>query len=240
MKKPIIGITSGWEPGIHVEGWPTIYVNKDLTDNIYENGGIPLIIPVTHNFNALEEAILNCDGIILSGETLSIKRNVLIEGEENQLRKSNPYRYDYEYNLIKLALKKKIPLMGICRGFQVLNVVAGGKFTDYDIHMIKGVCHQQQGIKNPNEGIHSITILEESKLRKIIGKEKILVNSFHRQGMEKLAPNFIATAFSEDNNIEAIEYDGDLLIWGFQFHPEMFQDKEFKNIFKEFINELKN
>ena len=233
----IIGVTTGWEPGVTVKGWPSVYVNKHLTDCIYQAGAIPLMIPVTDNHCALQKALRHCDGLIMSGETLSIQQNVMVENETNLLRKSNPIRYDYEAYLIKTAIALQIPVLGICRGFQVMNVELGGEVTDYDINIDNHILHQQNEVLPPEEGAHKISIMENTILQKIVNRSELFVNSYHRQGTVKVAPGFVVSAVSDDGNIEAIESVRTPTMIGVQFHPEMMQGAEFFQIFCNLVQD---
>lgn len=234
---PIIGITCGWEPGTIVEGWPSVYVNKHLTDCVYRAGGIPLIIPLTEQHDRLHAALACCDGLILAGETMSIKHNVIEENETNLLRRSNPVRYDYEAAVIREARQLQLPILGICRGFQVLNVELGGEVTDYDINIGNTVLHQQGGQKTPDLAAHTVTLTPGTMLHQVIGQDILPVNSFHRQGTVRIAPGFIVSARSDDGNIEAFETVDGPMNMGVQFHPEMLDDPMYQRIFNHLVNQ---
>lgn len=230
-----IGITSGWEPGTVVEGWPLVYANKGIIDIIVGAGAIPIIIPVVEDEGLYENYMDMIDGIIVSGEVLSIKRNVFEDGGDNVLYNSNPLRYRNEKAAIQMAIRKNIPILGICRGHQVLNVEEGGTMKDGDITIGNEVIHQQGGIKPPDQTAHAISIVQGTKLHKMLNEETVEVNSFHRQAVGKIPSGYIASAISEDGNIEAIETEDSRLIMGLQFHPEMMEGHIWSQFFKNFI-----
>jgi putative glutamine amidotransferase len=234
-----IGITSGWEPGTVVEGWPLTYVNKNITECIEEAGAIPVIIPVLENEELIDRYMGIIDGIVVSGEVLSIKRNVVKAIGKNILQNSNPLRYKNELAVIKAAKKFRKPLLGICRGLQVLTIVEGGSVLDDDINVGNDIIHQQGGIKPPDAAIHSIRIAPESKLWGMLKRDHLMVNSFHRQALESVPDGYIASAVADDGNIEAIETKGNDFIMGLQFHPEMLKEDVWKGFFKEFISVVK-
>lgn len=146
MKEKLkIGISSGWEPGQLVEGWPLTYAIRNLVQVVEREGHIPYVLPVLDNPSAavMEEMLGILDGVILSGEVLSIKRNVVDELKTNILRSSNPLRYDNEASIIRAAGKRKLPILGICRGFQVMAMELGGEVLDGDVNRDNYIIHQQ-------------------------------------------------------------------------------------------------
>lgn len=235
-----IGITGGWEPGTVVEGWPLVYTNKGVVENVEKHGALPIIIPILEEIEAYEQYMEFIDALIVSGEMLSIKKNVLKEGGDNPLYNSNPLRYENEKAAINAAIKKGIPILGICRGHQVLSVELGGTMKEGDITENNPIMHQQGNIELPTVGVHNIKIKSDTKLYDLIKTDQIMVNSFHRQAVENVPTGFIVSATTEDGNIEAIEYDGEEFIVGVQFHPEMMQGNIWDNFFKEFIQIAKD
>ncbi len=235
-----IGVTSGWEPGTIVEGWPLVYVNKDITDHLAKAGAIPFIIPISENEALTESYLEMADGLVVAGEVLSIKRNVFIDGGNNVLYNSNPLRYKNESVIIKKALEMNIPILGICRGYQVLNVEEGGTMKEEDITIGNKIIHQQGGIASPEQSIHEISIKKGTKLFKMLNKTKIKVNSFHRQALKSIPSGYVVSAFAQDGNIEAIETEDERLVIGTQFHPEMLKDGIWHEFFKSYIKAVKH
>lgn len=232
MDKVRVGITSGWEPGSLVSGWPLIYTVKACVDAVEKVGGIPLILPVMSNASSRNRVLDVVDALIVSGEVLSIKHDVLKNKNSMSLENQNPLRYANERDYIKGALKRRIPLLGICRGHQVLNVVCGGMMYLDDISLLKpenAVMHQQ-GDKKPEEAVHSISA--EGQLAEILGKKELMVNSFHRQAVKNPPPGFNVVARSQDGMIEAIASTEHDFALGLQFHPEVLPDPIWLNIFK--------
>jgi putative glutamine amidotransferase len=235
MAKTRVGITSGWEQGTLVEGWPLIYTIKSCVDVVEKAGGIPLVLPVMSQTASSIEALNVIDAVIISGEVLSIKRDVLANKNARDLESQNPLRYANERDYIKSALERGIPLLGICRGHQVLNVVCGGSLYLDDSHLqqLDNAVTHQQGSKRPEETIHSITT--DGILAKILGKKEIMVNSFHRQMVKEPPPGFDVVARSKDGMIEAIASTEHDFVLGLQFHPEVMSDPIWLNVFKSLI-----
>ncbi len=161
------------------------------------------------------------DGILLTG---GVDLDPMLFNEEPRpdLGRLDPYRDFFEFHLTEIALKKDIPILGICRGCQILNVVAGGTVIQ-DITTTFGkeniLKHQQRAPRwYPT---HSVEIKEGSKLEKIFGCNELKVNSFHHQAIKEPGPGFIASAHAKDGVIEAIEGIDYHYAVGVQWHPEL-------------------
>lgn len=232
--KVVIGITSGWEPGTVVNDWPLVYVNKGLVESLEKAGAVPVIIPVLGG-GGWQDYLSFVDGVVASGEVLSIKRNVMKDGGDNVLYNSNPLRYENEANVIKLAVARGIPVLGICRGYQVLNVEMGGTMKAGDITEGNEVMHQQGGIVPPWQGVHEVKIVPGTKLHRMLQVDQVLVNSFHRQAVERIPEGYVVRGVAPDGNIEAIEFAGEEFVMGLQFHPEMLPGEVWENFFQQFV-----
>ena len=210
MEKPIIALTC---PGKVNEKKNTKYINCEYfyIKSIEKSGGFPLIVDVS--FMPLEKNILDIiSGILITGggdinpETYKERKKAETEGIDNE-------RDLFEIQLAKIAWEKQIPLMGICRGIQVINVAYGG--TLYQ--------HLPNHKYNNN---HTVKIDKTSILYSAFGKEKLMVNSYHHQAVKKIPSTLKPTAFSpNDGTIEAIESTGNNFIMGIQWHPERMYDK---------------
>ena len=238
MKEKLrIGISSGWESGQLVEGWPLIYTIRNLVQVIEREGHIHYVLPVLDKPTApvIEEMLGILDGVILSGEVLSIKRNVVNELKTNILRSSNPLRYDNEASIILAARKRKLSILGICRGFQVMAMELGGEVLDGDVNINNYIIHQQGTLFPPTKAVHTINIMQGSLLHQLLGKDRVMVNSFHRQAVLKVPNNFSVSAISEDEVIEGMESRHGSIQLGLQFHPEMLPEKIWGQFFHNWL-----
>ena len=230
--KPVIGITT--------------YINKDsfrsysrvgyeYIDKIEKSGGIPLEIPILQDFTIelLSHLMDSFDGIIFSGGG---NIDSLWYGEQPLEKQSieTELRNRFERALFFVAKEKKVPILGICRGCQLINILQGGSlFQNIDIQMNTEIDHE--GVdKRIEEKQHIVYIEKDSLLAKIFNKSEISVNSFHVQCIKQLGENLKVTAKSEDGIAEAIEYEGDFFMQGVQWHPEALDDQ--LPLFKEFVN----
>lgn len=231
-KKPIIGITPAFDASDD-----RTYLYTNYHDSVILAGGIPLIFPMTDNNDILETLTLKCDGLILSGGPDIDPSNY---GEENiNCRTISKERDMLEFFVFKKALELRMPVFGICRGIQTINVAMGGTLyqdISKDIKREDPVFHNQKEPKTDTS--HFIDIVPDSFIRLVFNSSKARVNSFHHQSVKDVAPGFKVTSLSSDNVIESIEYTKDVFITGVQWHPERMwkKDNDNLNIFRMFID----
>ncbi len=148
----------------------------------------------------------------------------------------SPIRDIIEIELCKTALKKNIPILGICRGCQVLAIASGGNiYQDIYSQYKTNIKHSQQAPKY--YPTHNITIESNSKIFNIYNMKRISVNSFHHQSISIVSKEFIISAKSDDNIIEAIEHKYNKFCIGVQWHPETMFERYSNQLelFKAFI-----
>ncbi|BDR55972.1 gamma-glutamyl-gamma-aminobutyrate hydrolase family protein [Xylocopilactobacillus apis] len=226
MKKPIIGISGstlidqdGIFPGYHHS-----YVNEDYVISVQKNGGIPLIIPFNTDHEVIKEQVEQIDGLILSGGHDVTPINYHEEPLE-KLQETSPQRDDFDFTLIKEAMTRKLPILGICRGIQIINTYFGGSLYQ-DLSYRKELTYRHMQKYSPTEVTHHIEVQQQSQLHDILGKNSLIVNSFHHQILKDLAPNFKAVAHAKDGVIEAIESKDYPYLLGIQWHPEMLHESQ--------------
>jgi putative glutamine amidotransferase len=232
QKRPVIGITSAYEYEKE-----RIYIKSNYYDAILISNGLPIIFPITEKEDCISEYVDLCDGFLFTG---GLDLDASYYGEDNQqyMGRICPKRDYMEMKLIKQAIDSKKPLLGICRGFQLLNVAMGGSlFQDiYEQSTSNNLIqHQQQAPRwYPS---HKVSIEKPSHMYNIFGEESVSVNTFHHQAVKKLAKGFRATAFAPDGIIEAIELKDANFVAGVQWHPEDMWSKyeKFKNLFKYLV-----
>lgn len=228
MKK-IIGLTCKEERDID---YPSQAVNEDYIDAVMKAGGVPILLPICDE--EMIDAQLNCiDGLIVCG---GIDINPLFYHENCQFEQSeSSFRRDsYELKLIQKCAQKKIPILGICRGQQMINIAFKGTLYQ-DNKMLSPSVMQHQQQERKEYPIHSIQIEKDSFLYPLLG-ESYYVNSLHHQSIHQLAAGFRVIAKADDQIIEAIQHNK-FNIWGVQFHPEMMHNRDIKmqNIFTWFV-----
>lgn len=217
---PVIGISTNFltvDKGKFL-GMERIYVNKDYVDAVVKAGGIPLLLPPVENDGILRQYVRTCDGFILAGGG-DINPILYHENPHPRLEEFHTRLDEAQWLLTEEILKADKPLLAICRGAQLLNVVQGGTLWQdiSDIHP-PVMLHSQYG---PREDVfHPVSLEPVSILGRIFG-EKLNVNSFHHQCLHKTGKELEVTATAPDGVIEAIEMPSHRFVVGVQWHPEM-------------------
>ncbi|RRK10929.1 gamma-glutamyl-gamma-aminobutyrate hydrolase family protein [Lactiplantibacillus garii] len=225
MTKPIIGIA----PGTLVvnsqmfPGRERDYVNRDFLRSITDNGGVPLVLPVTTDAETVNRYVSLIDGLLLCG---GHDVAPFTYGEEAlpKLGEIDPQRDAYEIALTKAVHAAHKPVLGICRGMQIMNAGYGGTIYQDVSYMPagQGTLKHMQG-QTAAYGMHHVTVAPDSVLAGYLGATTLAVNSFHHQTLHKIAPGFKTVATAPDQVIEAIEATDGGLQLGVQWHPEMMQ-----------------
>ena len=233
-RRPIIGITGNYDAGkcTLLEGYYR---------SVLEAGGMPLIIPPTDDTDAMLSLLDRVDGIILSGGG---DINPLYLGEEpiRELSSVNPARDWHELMLVRLAANRQIPILGICRGIQVMTAALGGKLYQ-DIYKEASATLKHSQDTERHVCTHTVHITKESLLYKIFGTEVLPVNSFHHQAVKEAAPGFAVSALSPDGLIEAVESTHYKSMIGVQWHPECMilgSDRSMMPLFDWMVSEARS
>ena len=229
--KPRIGISANHKDDLSCIA--DTYVNS-----VVKAGGAPVLIPVITDEEALTEIIDILDGLIMSGGG-DINPLFLHEEPIPQLQDVDSVRDQYDLLILRLATDRQLPVMGICRGHQLINVFFGGTIYQ-DINSQKpGVLKHSQSMPR-TQASHSVKITDGTKLSKILdGAETLQVNSFHHQAVKDVAPEFVSSAVAPDGINEGIEHP-ERDIFSVQWHPEGFASVDDEQALKLFRYEVEN
>ena len=239
-KKPLIGVSGSMLSSTKYLNYYFSYVSDYYIQSIVKAGGIPVIIPIVRDLSVVPEQIRGLDGLILSGGA-DINPLKYQEEPTRTIGSIHPERDDFDYALLKSALKEKVPVLGICRGHQFLNVFHGGTLHQ-DIESAYEGAYEHRQTGNHEFGTHTVLIEKKSWLYKVLGKKQIIVNSLHHQAVKDLAPGFKITATSKDGVVEGIEKKKGSFCVGVQWHPEMMhgRDSEMLKLIKAFVKVSKD
>ena len=231
---PLIGISANYREGDSC-------IENSYALSILEAGGVPVLIPVCTDIEILRETVKRLDGLLLTGGG-DINPLFAKEDPIPQLQEYNIIRDQYDFTLVKLATDRCIPIFGICRGHQVINLAFGGNnYQDiYSQRQTPTLKHSQSVSRE--YGSHTVLIEKESQLFNIMGTDSLVVNSFHHQAIKDVAPGFHVSATSPDGIIEAMEGMPAYPIFSVQWHPEKMAvrpDQQMQRLFHYFVNEAK-
>ena len=212
MSKPFIGILAGiLSPGTKSQSVKRYFANYSYVNAVSKNGGTPIILPDT-------ESLSLCDGIIFPGGP-DVDPELYNEQPHRELGQVNRVNDDFWIEAASFAVSHKVPVLGICRGLQLLNVFCGGTlYQDIKSERQGSINHTQESARSALS--HKVNINEDSRLYKILGEKVISVNSLHHQAIKSCAGNLNVSAHAiEDGVIEGVE-SPDGLIMAVQWHPE--------------------
>ena len=227
MKKPLIGLTVSQLTRSHNRKANLLLT--DYGEAIRAAGGIPLLIPNEYppeNLAALRDVL---HGILLTGGG-DIDPSMYQSGPDEYAENIVEARDRVEKALVELAVKTDWPLLGICRGQQMLNAALGGAlYTHIPQHCNTEIVHSQPESMPPGLLVHEVEILAASRLGNIIPSTRIMVNSRHHQAIKVLAQRLKPTAYAEDSIIEGVELPTHPFALGVQWHPESLPSDPYMN-----------
>jgi gamma-glutamyl-gamma-aminobutyrate hydrolase PuuD len=182
---------------------------------------LPLMVPVAEGARAcLPDYLENMQGLlIVEGEDIQPKHFKANRENYLHLEKTHPLKDDIEIELIRHALQRHVPILGICRGSQLLNVVCGGTLYG-DVQKVKKSRLKHINYDHYDSYRHPISIVAGSPLQKWYSRKSLRVSSYHHQGIRELAPRFLPMAYAKDGLIEAYYDPKEKFVVGLQFHPE--------------------
>jgi|SRR6056297_174002 len=239
MKNPVIGLTSSlmfMKKNYRFPNYKRIYINKDYVKAIENSGGVPIIIPIDSKKLSVNYYLSKINGLLITGG-VDINPKYYNEKPHEKIGKIIDERDSLDFTLLKKAMNKNIPVLGICRGMQLLNIYyRGSLYQDQSLNNNLNLDHYQNN-PDPSTLGHSIEVYKKTKLYSIVKNNNFKVNSYHHQFIKKVGENLRISAKSSDGSIEGIETNDSQFIIGIQWHPERIYEnsKESKLIFENFI-----
>jgi gamma-glutamyl-gamma-aminobutyrate hydrolase PuuD len=182
---------------------------------------LPVMVPVVEGARAcLPGYLADMRGLLLvEGEDIEPKHFKATRENYSHLEKTHPLKDEIEMELIRQALRMSLPILGICRGSQLLNVVCGGTLYG-DVQKEKKSCLKHINFDRYDSYRHPISIVAGSPLEKWYARKALRVNSYHHQGIRDLAPRFQPMAYAKDGLVEGFYDPKENFVVGLQFHPE--------------------
>lgn len=232
MKRPIIGITLDYEDDKKYSAFPYYALRENYINAVIKHGGHPILLPF--DIDSVSRYVDIIDGLILTGGNFDISPTLYGEESFHETTTLKESRTKFEWDITLQAIQKQLPILGICGGMQLLNVISGGNLIQHIPDAIDN--HIGHEAKPYDATSHSISIKEDSKLYVLSDhKNSNRVNSSHHQAVGKVGNNMKISATASDGVIEAIESSDESYMIGVQWHPEYQLTNLDKNLFRDFI-----
>ncbi len=215
--KPIIGVTTVTH---RYERGTITKVSTNFANAISKGGAVPLHIPILKTKEQAREILSVIDALVISGGDESVHPMFYGQPYSKHHVCCYPERDEWEIMLVREAADMGVPMMGICRGMQLLNVAFGGNLINNLHNEIDEVNGHWGGNIDMAFAVHTLKLKTGSIMHDIFGKDTIMVNSFHNQVVKDLGEGFTPTAWAEDGLIEAFENPHHNYTVGVQWHPE--------------------
>lgn len=211
--KPIIGVTP-----LYDKSKASYWMLPGYFQCIEKAGGIPIMLPLTTDLNTIEQLADAFSGFVFTGGD-DVSPSLYREEKRSVCGAPNLARDQFEHDLFHAVMCRDKPVLGICRGIQMINVLLGGTlYQDLPTEFVSTICHQQ---KPPyDQAAHIVNIQNDSPLFELLKKTEINVNSYHHQAISTISPELKPMAFAPDGLIEAIYRPESRFVWALQWHPE--------------------
>ncbi len=234
--RPLIGISIA--AGLSPNGRPYHRSYAMNAQAIMDAGGLPVYVPTGLPDDVLRELYERLDGVMLPGG--GDVRPIVYGADAHPLTNTiDDARDTLEISLARWAYDDDVPLFGICRGHQVMNVALGGTLVqDIPSEVGADIPHETPDTEARSTIKHAVTIAPESRLASILGETRVQVNSLHHQAIEQIAPGMTITALAPDEIVEAMESPDKTFALSVQWHPEdLYQTSaEMRRLFRSFID----
>ena len=216
-RRPIIGVTLDSEPAGGYAKLPWYALRENYCDVVAAAGGLPIALP--HEPDLADHYLALIDGLVVTGGAFDVDPSLYGAAERHGTVTLNERRTRFEWAITRSAVERDLPVLGICGGQQLLNVVLGGTLIQHIPDTVRDcVAHEQS---NPrNEPGHEVAVVQGSLLHRVTGMGRLPVNSAHHQAVNRVGPGVTVSATAPDGVIEAIEAPSRRFCLGVQWHPE--------------------
>jgi putative glutamine amidotransferase len=231
---PVIGVTADLEHSPERE--PRFFLLQRYLHPLTDSGATALILPPTARTASVRKALSLLDGLVITGGNFDIHPSYYGEKPIAELGVMKNQRTEFELEIGAAALRKDLPVLGLCGGEQALNVALGGSlYQDIATQVPAALSHEQSEKKH--SGGHYVDIVPQTRLYTIVQRGRIEVNTSHHQAVKQLGQGLIIDAVADDGVIEGIESKRHRFVLGVQWHPEALAAKRqaHRRIFSAFL-----
>jgi putative glutamine amidotransferase len=235
--QPLIGITADEGATEARPGRPALpryELKRAYADAVLKAGGLPLILPYVDGPGAVGQLLGRLDGLVVTGGAFDIGPEEYGEAARPKLGPVKPARTRFERTLLELALEREVPVLGVCGGMQLLNVVRGGTLMqDIGTELAGALPHEQA--HDSREPAHDVLLSPGSALAQLAGVRTMRVNTTHHQAVARLGRGLVVSGAAPDGVVEAIELTGARFCVGVQWHPELLDSAEQQAIYAALV-----
>lgn len=211
-----------------------VVVDQPYTDRVLASGGIPVVVPPGLALHDIELLIARSDGLLLTGGDFDVDPALFGEARVAELGTLKPERTRLELALLHAAVGRRLPVLGICGGMQLMNVVRGGTlWQDLPSQRPSPVQHSQTVTKDLAG--HDVDVVAGTRLAAMCGAGILGVNSTHHQGIKGVGENLVVSAVTSDGLVEGLEDPGVDFFVGVQWHPEAMDELAHRAIYRGLI-----
>ncbi|MBN1764690.1 MAG: gamma-glutamyl-gamma-aminobutyrate hydrolase family protein [Sedimentisphaerales bacterium] len=215
--KPCVGVSMNYSQ--ESSGVDRAYLDSTYLDFLFDSGAIAVPVALTEDAECLNGQLDRLDGVLFTGG-LDLTPVLWQEQKHPQARLVHPRRQIFEFKLYEAAQKRRLPIMGICLGIQMINVAHGGSLYQHLPESPGLVDHGGEGRTTE----HKVRLDKYSRLYEVFMKEEMVVGSCHHQGVNSLGESLLAAAVADDGVVEAIERPDYPFLLAVQWHPERDMD----------------
>lgn len=218
-RRPTIGVTPDYAWGDSQR--PAAYELKvPYADAVFRAGGLPLVLAYTEDPSCIDSYLERISGVVVTGGAFDISPELYGESAGKGMGLIKEGRTRFEASLLRAALERNLPVLGICGGMQLLNVVAGGTLVQ-DIRRELANAAEHEQAHDRTQPQHPVDVKDGTLLSELIGSGQVMVNSTHHQAVKKAGEKVVVSAVAPDGVPEAIELPSYAFALGVQWHPEL-------------------
>lgn len=231
--RPVVGLTTYLEPATQgVWNVRAALLPQQYVDGVTESGGVAVLLPPQPNPRLAARLVLDgVDGLVLTGGA-DVQPELYGADRHEQTDPARPERDEWEIALFDEAEERRMPVLAICRGLQVVNVARGGTLLQ---HLPEDLGTQRYRLGGGVFAVNEVTIAAGSRVAGLLGAGPREIHSYHHQAIDRLGDGLMVTARSDDGLVQAVESTANGTVLGVQWHPE--EGSERKQLFSGLVAE---